>query len=398
MTITGDAPQVEWYKGYGTDREEHVHEGIETSDGGFLAIGHNSESSGETTDILLIKVSGSGQEEWQTLIGSAGGWDVGLAVLEVADGYLAAGGLSVNGVQRSGLIKLDFQGAELWRETYHSNGNAGIRGLDHSANGNVVATGYQGAPDSGFVFIADEGSGFLMEVDSSGAKRWEQDLDFNQGTKVRHTSDGGFAVLAMSWLDIGEEAVENPSLLKTDAAGEEEWRQNYGGSESNQAFDFDLNEDGSFILAGHSPAFGAANWDCVLTKVSASGEQEWIRHFGQPRGYDAKFVHDECYGVRQDTDGGFVMVGGTGDEYAYSAEGHPSGPSDEWKAYAIKVDTNGDVVWEQVYDDGPDRGHNAAEFLSLTSDGGYLLFNDTDSTGSPAPNNFGFMKLGGTAP
>ena len=39
------------------------------------------------------------------------------------------------------------------------------------------------------------------------------------------------------------------------------------------------------------------------------------------------------------------------------------------------------------------NGHNAAEFLALTDDGGYMLFNDSDSIGTMGPNNFGFMKL-----
>ena len=87
------------------------------------------------------------------------------------------------------------------------------------------------------------------------------------------------------------------------------------------------------------------------------------------------------------------MAGGSGDEYSYSEDTHPAGSSDEWKAYVIKTDSNGDLEWEAVYDDGPDNGNNAAEYIGLTDDGGYILFTDTDSTGEMTPNNFGFMKL-----
>jgi hypothetical protein len=37
---------------------------------------------------------------------------------------------------------------------------------------------------------------------------------------------------------------------------------------------------------------------------------------------------------------------------------------------------------------------NAAEFIALTRDGGYIIFTDTDSESPPAMNNFGFMKIG----
>ena len=42
-----------WYLGQGTDREEHVHEGMETSDGGFIAIGHHWEKDEDPTGFTL---------------------------------------------------------------------------------------------------------------------------------------------------------------------------------------------------------------------------------------------------------------------------------------------------------------------------------------------------------
>ena len=88
------------------------------------------------------------------------------------------------------------------------------------------------------------------------------------------------------------------------------------------------------------------------------------------------------------------MVGGTGDEVSKSETGHPAGTSSEWKSYVVRTDGNGNTLWTGVYGDGADNGHNAAEFVSLTADGGYILFNDTDSAQSTVtPNNFGFMKL-----
>ena len=38
---TSSSTSSGWYMGQGTDREEHVHEGMQTSDGGFIAIGHH---------------------------------------------------------------------------------------------------------------------------------------------------------------------------------------------------------------------------------------------------------------------------------------------------------------------------------------------------------------------
>ncbi len=386
----GETPAIEWYTGQGTDREEHVHEGHQCADGGYIAIGHHTEQGSSKTDFLIIKVDASGELEWQTTVGQAGAWDVGIAIQEVSDGYIAAGGLSEGGTQKPALVKLDFDGTVLWEKTYGGSGIGMIRGLDQLRNGNIVATGFKGYTEPGFVFIADEGEGFLMEVDLAGNVAWDQALAIMQGTKVRQTSDDGFAVLSNSWTDEDE---LNAMIVKTDASGTVEWSQSYGGSNNNQAFDFDVAADGSFVIAGHTTEYGSQNWDCIMTKVSPDGEEEWVRTFGQPRGYDARYIHDECYGIREHADGSFVMTGGSGNETeSYSASGHPSGPASEWKSFLIKVDPNGDTLWTQIYGNSG-TGNDAGEFLALTDDGGYLLFNDTDSTGEMEPNNFGFMKL-----
>ena len=48
-----------------------------------------------------------------------------------------------------------------------------------------------------------------------------------------------------------------------------------------------------------------------------------------------------------------------------------------------------------MYGDGSDEGNNAAEFIDITQDGGYILFNDSDTPfiSDKEPNNFGFMKI-----
>ena len=99
------------------------------------------------------------------------------------------------------------------------------------------------------------------------------------------------------------------------------------------------------------------------------------------------------YGIVVDSDGSYVMAGGTGDETdEYEEDGHPSGPSGEWKSYLVKINPNGDFVWEEVYGEN-NEGHNAAEFLDTTNDDGFILFNDSDneSISKKAPNNFGFI-------
>ena len=93
---TSSSTSTGWYMGQGTDREEHVHEGMQTTDGGYIAVGHHWEKEEDPTgftDMIILKTDSKGNELWQTIIGTPNKFDVGYAVNELSDGYVASGGL-----------------------------------------------------------------------------------------------------------------------------------------------------------------------------------------------------------------------------------------------------------------------------------------------------------------
>jgi len=397
--LFAQAPDVEWFRGHGTRTEEHVHEGMQTSDGGYIAIGHGIESSG-SDDMLIIKVDKNGYFKWKQDFGTPGKKGAGYCIAEAPDGYIAGGGIYDPVSQRTQrfLAKINFDGHVVWEKFYASSGVGGIRGIDITRDGGIVATGYINTPNTpefqGYVFIVDEGDGFIMKLDAEGQIQWEKSIDAPQGTKIREI-DQGYAVCSCVW-NWTQESGDHQDfcLIKTDTAGTTIWRKTYGGEKSDHLYDFDLTEDGGYILAGHTLSYGVSNWDYLLMKIDSNGNEEWFKTFGQPRNYDPRYIHDEAYGVLQIPDGGYVIAGGSGDEYSYSASGHPSGPSGEWKVYLVRTDSQGHILWEGIYP-AESVGNNGGEYIVLTSDGGYIVFVDTDTQTPPTPNNFGFLK---TAP
>ena len=52
-----------------------------------------------------------------------------------------------------------------------------------------------------------------------------------------------------------------------------------------------------------------------------------------------RYIHDEMYGVKLDPAGNYLLLGGSGDEYSYSATDSTTGwMSDEWVSYLVVVD------------------------------------------------------------
>jgi poly(3-hydroxybutyrate) depolymerase len=393
-TVTGhvQAPAMQWHKGHGTDNGDHVHYGLQTSDGGYIMTGETSEGR-RGSDILVVKTDEKGDLQWQKVVGLKSKRDYANFVTEVSDGFLVAGALHDSESQKRVLLKFNSNGEIAWQKTYADDGNGEIRGIVITGDGGIVATGYVGSEQAGYRFIADDGEGFIMKTDSKGNLLWEKKFSAaSHGIRVGKIT-GGFAIAANVWLNEGEKRHQNVCLILTDSKGEEKFSETYGGDGDDQVFDFAVTTDGGYIFSGHSrsASYGTVNWDYYLLKIGPDKKEQWHRTFGQPRGYDAKYIHDESYGVKQTPDGGYVVVGGSGDEYPYSESGRPGGPSDLWRAYVVKTDAEGNLLWQGLY--GELQGNNAGEYINLTSDGGYIIFNDSDTAGSMGSNNFGLMKI-----
>ena len=389
---TSSSTSSGWYMGLGTDREEHVHEGMQTSDLGFIAIGHHWEKEEDPTgftDMIVLKTDSNGKELWQTIIGTSDKFDVGYAVNELSDGYVASGGLYKDGNQKSAIVKLDFDGNILWKKIFNHTGVGAIRGIEVLDNDDMVVTGYKDGDDEGFLFISDGSKGFITKISTNGDVIWDKDLSAMQGTKVKQTSKGGFVVGSVEWVDEGL----NASMHYLDSNGNTISTKLFGGNNNVQLFDMDITNKDYVVFTGHTTGYNTANWDCIIMLIDDQGNEVWTTIFGNPRGYDPKFILDECYGVRETLDGGFVVTGGTGDHSDYYGTGHPNGTSDEWKVLLSEFDKDGNMTSINVFGGGNDKGNDAGEFIDVTNDGGYIIFSDTDSKGLKGPNNFGFLYI-----
>ena len=389
---TSSTSSTGWYMGQGTDREEHVHEGMQTSDGGFIAIGHHWEKEEDPTgftDMLVLKTDSQGNELWHTIIGTSDKFDVGYAVNELSDGYLAGGGLYKNGNQKSALIKLDLNGNIVWEKIFDHTGVGAVRGIEVLSNSEIVFTGYKEGSDEGFLFISDGSEGFITKITNNGDIIWDKRLPAMQGTKVKETSTGSLVVGSVAWVDENL----NASMHYLDANGNTLSTKLFGGSNNVQLFDMDITDSDQIIFTGHTTGYQTQNWDCIVMLIDSQGNEVWKNIFGNPRGYDPKFILDECYGVRVTPNGGFVVTGGTGDHSDYYGSGHPTGTSDEWKVLLSEFDKDGNMTSMNVFGGGDNKGNDAGEFIDVTSDGGYIIFTDTDSKGSKGPNNYGFLYI-----
>jgi hypothetical protein len=167
---------------------------------------------------------------------------------------------------------------------------------------------------------------------------------------VKQTSDGGY-IVAGSTASFGAGS-SDIFLIKTYANGNIQWAKTYGGTYRDSAFSLQQTSDGGYIVAGETSSFGAGYPDAFLIKTDADGNIIWAKTYGGTN-------WDFTFSVRQTSDGGYIVAGGTRSFGAGS-----------WDIFLIKTDADGNVQWAKTYGG---TSTDVATSVQQTSDGGYIV-------------------------
>ena len=341
INLVGASSEM-WNQVYGGEGADFAHSLVETSDGGYALAGYTSSFGVGGSDFLLIKIDKSGTIEWNKTYGGIGG-ERAYSVAETSNGGFAIAGVTDSfgsGGNDFWLIKTDFFGNIEWNQTYGGTDSSIAYSLIETSDGGYALTGSSGSP-SYFPISYGTTDFWLVKTDAYGNMEWNQTYggtDDEVAYSVVETSDGGFALA-------GEQS-RNFWLVKTDAHGNIEWNQTYGEAKYNHAYSVVEPADGGFVLA-------STNFQ--LIKTDAHGTVEWNWTYGRED-------YDTVYSLVETSDGGFALAGET------------CSFDDGNGFWLVKTDASGNMEWNQTYRRTEyDRPYS----LIQTSDGGYALAGET---------------------
>lgn len=303
--------------------------------------------------------------------GAATGWsttyggkkdDFATDIVQTSDGGYAISGTTESfgaGSSDYWLIRTDPVGNIIWNKTYGGTGPEELTAMCQTNGGGYALAGRItisiGDP---FYNTADV---WLVKTDASGNMQWNQTYG---GTgddlcnSVVQARDGGYALAGVTMPFGGGRS--DFWLVKTDGSGNVLWNKTYGGTGNAWSYSMIETGDGGFALAGCTDSFGAGDLDGWVVKTDAYGNIVWNKTYGGT-GTD---------GVDQlirTVEGGYAMVGTT-----------PSSglPQSEW---LVKTDASGNMEWNRTYEG---MGTNYWASLIQTGDGGFALAGVTGSFGA----------------
>lgn len=278
--------------------------------------------------------------------------EVAYDIAQTSDGgYIVAGTrYSANTTEDVYVLKLRGSGDVEWERIVYRPKINFAHSVSQTQDGGYIL--------GGGTFAGSEGlSDFsVIKLHPDGSIEWEQTFGRNQRDvceRVVQTSDGGYMAAGDTWLNYYDQDI---LLVKFDPDGNIEWNVNIGGSEEDGAYDIQQTADKGYIIAGHTRSVSDMSNNAYIVKTDPEGRVEWTSEFGDSG-------DDQLYSIEQQRDG-YVAAGYTTSIHEYS------------DIYVIKVNRDGEKVWEKVY--GGAETQDDARSIKKTSDGGYILAGKTN--------------------
>ena len=347
---------VEWQKAVGGSAAENLLSVQPTPDGGYIASGLTYSYDGDVSgyhggteaDAWVLKLSSSGEIQWQKVLGGSTGCDFANYILFTSDGgYIFVGHSDSEdgdvkahaGERDVWVVRLNGNGDILWQKTMGGSRNDYAYFLQATPDNSYIVAGYTYSSNGDISGNHGDADAWVVKLNSSGTIQWQKVLGGSNediARSVLPAADGGYIVAGSTKSYNGDVMGANHGdadawIVKLSSSGNFEWQKAFGGSGEDIARSVQPDRDGGYVVAGSTMStngdlnYNHGSQDAWLFKLSSKGEIRWTRAIG---GTGSEFINS----VQRASDGGFVLAGQTS-----SNNGDVSGNHGSVDAWIIKV-------------------------------------------------------------
>jgi hypothetical protein len=329
--------EMQWQKSFGGSGYDWARDILQTTDGGFIVTGETAliddvTGINDQYDYWILKLNPLGELQWQKTYGGSNR-DIPLSIAQTNDngytvlGYTVSTDGDVTGNHGEGdfwILKLNEGGNMQWEKTLGGSGDDVPSMIKETNDGGYVVAGTTFSDDGDISFNHGGQDYWVAKLSETGAIQWQKSYggsDIDEAYAIQQTPDGGYIVGGISRSTNGDRTeylgFVDYWVLKLSADGELQWENSLGGGDSDIAQKIIQTTDGSYVIAGYSasdtPVGQQQNFDYLIYKIDASGNQIWQKYLG---GANEERPDD----IKQTSDGGYIIAG-----WSQSLDGNVTG-------------------------------------------------------------------------
>ncbi|MBN1231746.1 MAG: T9SS type A sorting domain-containing protein, partial [Candidatus Coatesbacteria bacterium] len=199
----------------------------------------------------------------------------------------------------------------------------------------------------------------LFRIDKSGSILFKKDfnkLDTIRSFNMINTTDGSLIIVGTIKY---RNAFGQVYLMKVDKEYNELWSKVYGSNDYNYGISLVEADNGDIIIIG-STFNKSESHDIYLLRTDSTGNIIWEKQYA-----NSGLGHSSLSSISKLNDGGFITAGST-----------RNNQEDTTKVFLMKIDSEGNIVWEKMFGD---TGNDIGECVEITNDGGFIITGDYEN-------------------
>jgi hypothetical protein len=304
-----DLGNISWQKSFGGSGNEWMESIVQTSDGGYIVVGRSNSTDGDITsnnglgDAWVIKLDVSGNISWQKSFGGSN-YDGLNSIVQTSDGgYIAVGFSTSNdgdltgnqGLGDAWVMKLDVSGNISWQNSFGGSDYDEATSIIELSNGTYVIAGSSASIDGDIIGNHGSKDFWIFKLDSFGNLIWSKlyggsDFESPYGD-IQSTTDGGFIVAGRTNSNngnvVGNHGLGDGWIIKLDGMGNSEWQLCLGGSADDEIQRIRQKSNGGYLIAGTfysndgDISGNHGQDDCWIASIASNGAiVEWQKSLG----------------------------------------------------------------------------------------------------------------------
>ncbi|QNF34406.1 T9SS type A sorting domain-containing protein [Adhaeribacter swui] len=287
VKISNDGTK-QWDKTYGGSGFDDLRKVNQLSNGDYLLAGTSASGvSGDKTqpsqggkDYWIVRIDQVGNKRWDKTYG--GSEDENLeSFTKISNGEFLLAGSSASGISGNKsqvsrgskdywLVRINSNGTLLWDKSYGGDQDDELYSVGITSSGEYFVAGHSSSGQSGDKTQASQGNSdyWMLKLSNTGEKLWDKSFGGSGVETLRSIIEvrgGGYVLAGSSNSPISGDKTQASQggmdywIIKTDAEGNKQYDQRYGGAGEEELRYIQRAADGGLLLGGRSESGVSGN-------------------------------------------------------------------------------------------------------------------------------------------